>query len=275
MQPLPQDAAKAFEAWKVSKNAKDTDKVFNTLTVNHRPSEMIRVDLEAADLPTEDRAGNPICFHSLRNSYITFLANSNTPAKVVQQLARHSSINLTMNTYARVAAYNEQTAIESLPKLTDKEKNQQQQRATGTTGKSENFSYTKSYTKVAPDGDYLRTTANIETENKAITPEAKNPANDSKNAVFNTTRGANPVMGRGGLEPPTHGFSVRCRKNTNADKANTYEQSNTAQIPNLTTQRAPKQLKEQHIDPDLRQVITAWAGLAEHIKQTILTLTRS
>jgi integrase len=121
-QPLPQDVAEAFTAWKVSKHGKDADRVFDTLTTNHRPSEMIRKDLEAAGLPTEDRAGNEICFHSLRNTYITLLANGSTPAKVIQQLARHSSLDLTMNIYARAEIHSQQAAINSLPKIKQPEK---------------------------------------------------------------------------------------------------------------------------------------------------------
>ncbi len=116
-QPLPEDVAEAFTAWKVLKDGKDADRVFNTFTINHRPSEMIKADLEAAGLPTEDRAGNEICFHSLRNTYITILANSSTPAKIIQQLARHSSLNLTMNIYARAEIHSQQAAINSLPKI--------------------------------------------------------------------------------------------------------------------------------------------------------------
>ncbi len=42
-------------------------------------AELIREDLEVAGLELTDREGNEIFFHSLRNSYISFLANSQTP----------------------------------------------------------------------------------------------------------------------------------------------------------------------------------------------------
>jgi hypothetical protein len=58
-------------------------------------------------------------FHSLRNSYISFLANSRTPAKVVQKLARHSDPRLTFNTYARTFEDAEQKALNSLPNFGD------------------------------------------------------------------------------------------------------------------------------------------------------------
>ena len=77
------------------------DRVFVSFGTWINTAELIREDLRVADLELTDREGNTIFFHSLRNSYISFLANSQTPAKVVQKLARHSDPRLTFNTYAR------------------------------------------------------------------------------------------------------------------------------------------------------------------------------
>ena len=66
-----------------------------------------------------DKDGNKICFHSTRNSYISFLANSQTPAKVVQKLARHSDPRLTFNIYARTLEKAEQKALDFLPNFGD------------------------------------------------------------------------------------------------------------------------------------------------------------
>jgi integrase len=76
-----------------------TDSGFVSFSPHVNRAELIRRDLEAAKLPTKDREGNEIVFHSFRN--ISFLANSGTPFKVVQKLARHSAPKLTYNTYAR------------------------------------------------------------------------------------------------------------------------------------------------------------------------------
>jgi hypothetical protein len=78
-------------------------------------AELIRADLTAAGIKLTDKDGNEICFHSLRNSYISFLANSQTPAKVIQKLARHSDPRLTFNTYARTFEQAEQNALNCLP----------------------------------------------------------------------------------------------------------------------------------------------------------------
>ena len=78
-------------------------------------TDLISDDLTAAKIELIDKDGNEICFHSLRNSYISFLANSQTPAKVVQKLARHSDPRLTFNTYTRTFDETEQKAISFLP----------------------------------------------------------------------------------------------------------------------------------------------------------------
>jgi len=68
-----------------------------------------------AGIELTDGDGNEIFFHSLRNSYISFLANSQIPVKVVQKLARNSDPRLTFNTYARTFEEAEQKALNFLP----------------------------------------------------------------------------------------------------------------------------------------------------------------
>jgi integrase len=75
----------------------------------------IREDLKIAALDTMDFAGREIDFHGLRNSFISFLANSGTPFKVVRTLARHSEPKLTYNVYARTFKETERKAVAGLP----------------------------------------------------------------------------------------------------------------------------------------------------------------
>jgi len=133
-QPLPKNTAAMFAKWKAERGAKDGDKVFPNLTSNDRPADMIRADLLAAGLPIKDYADRPILFHSLRNSYISFLAESNAPLKLIQELARHSDPRLTFSTYARTTLASEQAAADTLPtiKLMAPEKNQAEYKKTGT-----------------------------------------------------------------------------------------------------------------------------------------------
>src|SRR4051812_9021846 len=76
---------------------------------------LMRHDLEAAGLPYRDASGRVADFHALRHSYITALAMSKAPVKVIQSLARHSTPTLILGTYAHVGLYDQTAALDALP----------------------------------------------------------------------------------------------------------------------------------------------------------------
>jgi len=83
-------------------------------------------------------------------------------------------------------------------------------------------------------------------------------------------------MGRGGVEPPTHEFSVRCPGNVKQGNSETYE---TAK-PQLTPQLTPDSPKSGPIDTntlpaELVEIVTIWPGLPGHIKAAIKALVQS
>ncbi len=114
-QPIPPFVVSILTAYKAATRLKLSDRVFVSFSQSINTAELIRADLAVAKIDLIDKDGNEICFHSLRNSYISFLANSNTPPKVVQELARHSDPRLTFNTYARTFEDAKQKAINFLP----------------------------------------------------------------------------------------------------------------------------------------------------------------
>ncbi len=59
--------------------------------------------------------GRVFDFHSLRVQYISGLARAGVPEKVAQTLARHSSITLTFDTYAKVQTDDLTHAVNKLP----------------------------------------------------------------------------------------------------------------------------------------------------------------
>jgi integrase len=80
-------------------------------------AEMIRLDLAAAGIPYIDAEGRVYDFHSLRHQFISNLATAGVHPKVAQELARHSTITLTMDRYTHVALHDQAAALEKLPGL--------------------------------------------------------------------------------------------------------------------------------------------------------------
>lgn len=114
-QPVPPILVHVLTALKAQARPNASDRVFVSFGMSINTAELIREDLTAAGIELTDREGNEICFHSLRNSYISFLCNSQTPPKTIQKLARHSDPRLTFNTYARSFEKAEQKALSALP----------------------------------------------------------------------------------------------------------------------------------------------------------------
>jgi len=81
-----------------------------------RSARMIRRDLEAAGIPYETAEG-VFDFHGLRHQFISDLARSGVHPKVAQELARHSTIALTMDRYSHVLSQQKVDALETLPAL--------------------------------------------------------------------------------------------------------------------------------------------------------------
>lgn len=71
------------------------------LVVPDRTAQMLRADLERSGIPYVDASKRVVDFHALRGTYITHLIQNGANPKVVQVLARHSSITLTMDIYCQ------------------------------------------------------------------------------------------------------------------------------------------------------------------------------
>jgi hypothetical protein len=76
---------------------------------------MIRIDLTAADVECEDDRGRVLDFHALRHTFISNLARAGVHPRNAQALARHSTIDLTMNVYTHVDLADLASDVESLP----------------------------------------------------------------------------------------------------------------------------------------------------------------
>jgi hypothetical protein len=85
---------------------------------------------ESKFLCPEDDSAQVIDFHALRHTFVSNLATGGVHPKVAQQLARHSTITLTMDRYSHLALIDLTAGISTLPTLAGPEMSKN--RATGT-----------------------------------------------------------------------------------------------------------------------------------------------
>jgi integrase len=96
-------------------------------------AEMLRVDLEAADIPYRDAGGLVFDFHSLRCETATLADQAGVSPRVVQKLMRHSTLELT-GRYTRPRVVDIEAAASMLPSLKSGGDRPGVQAATGTDG---------------------------------------------------------------------------------------------------------------------------------------------
>jgi integrase len=102
------------------------------------PAGLIRIldrDLAAAGIAKRDERGRTLDVHALRHSFGTLLSVGGVAPRTAQAAMRHSSINLTMNTYTDPKLLDVAGALESLPALpldAERPRNRESVRATGT-----------------------------------------------------------------------------------------------------------------------------------------------
>ena len=150
-----------------------------------RAFKMIHLDLDAAGIPYATDAG-VADFHSLRHSFISNLVTGGVHPKVAQQLARHSSITLTMDRYAHLGLIDMTAGLSALPTITAPES--QMMRATGTMDDASDFGCTNGCTRPAEINRF-----------QPNSPVAMNTTDDSRKTQ-KTTR--NPGVSRGFAEYP-------------------------------------------------------------------------
>ena len=97
MQPIPQWLFE--ELVQESKGKDPDDTLFEVYKDN---STRLDKDLKRAHIPKWTPNGK-IDFHSLRNIYVSNIIEAGATVKEAQSLARHSTPNLTLNTYARAS----------------------------------------------------------------------------------------------------------------------------------------------------------------------------
>ena len=140
--PLRDDLAADLRQW-ISEQATEPS---NVIGIDVKPSEellfyvpsgLVRIldrDLEAAGIPKIDDRGYSVDVHAMRNSYCTMLSNSGVAPRIAQAAMRHSTIDLTMNTYTDPNKLDVYEAVNALPSLDGPI--EQPAKATGTNGQT-------------------------------------------------------------------------------------------------------------------------------------------
>jgi integrase len=97
-------------------------------------AEMVRLDLLAAGISYVDERGLVYDFHALRHQFISSLAAAGVHPKAAQELARHSTITLTMDYYTHLELHDQSAALEKLPELPADAEGEQAAPAVGQAG---------------------------------------------------------------------------------------------------------------------------------------------
>jgi integrase len=117
--PLHPDIVAQLREWVASK-ARDSRLWPGRWAKGKEAGVMLKADLERAGVPYKTEAGYAD-FHALRHSFISNLVRSGANPRVAMALARHSTIELTMNRYAHVLPSETVRALAALPALPKQE----------------------------------------------------------------------------------------------------------------------------------------------------------
>lgn len=82
---------------------------------HYKAAKLLRHDLESAGIAYVDDQGRYVDFHALRHTFISSLARSGVKPVVAKELARHSTITLTMDVYSHVETEELRDALGQLP----------------------------------------------------------------------------------------------------------------------------------------------------------------
>jgi len=147
-----------------------------------------------------DDAGRVADFHSLRHTFISNLAAGRVHPKIAQQLARHSTITLTMDRYSHLGLIDMIVGLSALPTITTPDA--QECRATGTTDDAPTLSCTKSCNAPVQLNRFQPFSTVVDADSSAN----ENPRVSPRKTQENTGEVEVPPAG---VEPATYGLGNR------------------------------------------------------------------
>jgi integrase/recombinase XerD len=236
-QPIRAEFAAELRAWLAGRHAdqatlsmrKNTGERLWPGTWREKAATMIRADLETARsqwaseapegplrderesdpdfLQPVDSRGGTLDFHALRHTFITRLTSGGVSPKLAQELARHSTITLTMDRYSHVGLRDTAGALDALPNYRT---NPEVLSATGTddTTAADQRGGSEKWTRKGTRLDCVSVSLSARPFTASGSPDE--PSGNKKTpANTGVSRGNNPLSALG-FEPRTYGLKVRC-----------------------------------------------------------------
>ncbi len=128
--PLKASTAQMLARWRDESGP--VDREHPVFAMPEKTARMIRADLTDAEIEYRGADGRVCDFHALRHSFVSALARGGVHPKVAQQLARHSTITLTMDRYSHTVVGELAGALDALPDLFPATPEREAVSATGT-----------------------------------------------------------------------------------------------------------------------------------------------
>jgi integrase/recombinase XerD len=243
--PLHPGLVKNLKSWLQTRKLEPRQPIFGLRTAKgelRKTSKMIKKDLAVAkklwveSAPTEEERQKRLSsdfleyrnqdglyadFHSLRHAFVSNLAKGDVHPKTAQLLARHSSIELTMNRYTHVADEEKSLAIAKLPVITSLPRSAEVSKLPSGVSVLDPRGVHSGPLSESPAGVCEASAGTEEQEDKASAVGADELHKSLKRGTLDTgchqMTSPGTVAGRGiseahpeGLEPPTLGSEDRC-----------------------------------------------------------------
>ncbi len=217
-------------------------------------SEAERKRREESDfLKYENSAGEVADFHSLRHTFITLVVKSGVDPKTAKELARHSTITLTMDRYSHIGLLDMHSAVERLSDLPEIQ--QEAARATGTDDLPVDGSLVLTCPSTCPTAENSCDSMRVP-ENEPLASEMQNPPVILRKTL--SYRG-NLKQPPGGLEPSTYALRKRRLILVSACSGSSLHKREFIACPSACPE-------------GLREVIEAWEKLTDEERREILAI---
>ena len=175
------------------------------------PDKLVKIlnrDLKLAGIPKTDERGRTVDVHALRHSFGTLLSKGGVAPRTAQAAMRHSTIDLTMNTYTDPKLLDVHGALDTLPALPLNGGERNRERATGTADASSPLAPT-----LAPKPDKRGESWSIG-DKRATDPPSRTDRGRvdatacqvNRKSPLTTAVDGRPRVETSGLEPPTPGL---------------------------------------------------------------------